>query len=413
LDVARKVKQPSIESSKEVINNFGAHDVGRRKEKLDFQKRLITKSSKIQAKKLPVLRGLNSDKLEVSDHKVGVSVKKQLKTGDVGLSSAIVRDIKAPLRNTKQINKSTEKEKWPDSDADAKRVFDRLEVVNRGVYDYRRTVLPSNINKIEYGENNVHLPRVFYSHEYSALLFDAVEKGDINGIKALLAKRADINVRRSGDGLTPLMYAVKEGQLKVSRYLIVRGADVNIKNFASQTAVYMAIMDEQFEMVRVLLSGRADLSSVDKNHLRPCRYLTDGILQDNEFVRKILEAYKDFDEAIVDFVYLGSVYGVQYALRLGADINSRDDLLPHDTLLMIAARRGDIAMVNFLLAVGADVKAKNLKGETVSVLAKQMDNEDIVNVIKTVLFEKDLQVAIKHAIEKESKTGDIKGKRRL
>jgi hypothetical protein len=60
----------------------------------------------------------------------------------------------------------------------------------------------------------------------AADLISAAERGDATAVKALLAKRADVNAKRS-DGATALIPASENGHLDVVQALLARGAEVN------------------------------------------------------------------------------------------------------------------------------------------------------------------------------------------
>ena len=55
----------------------------------------------------------------------------------------------------------------------------------------------------------------------------------------LLARHADLN-HRDQNGITPLMFAVQNNNLKMTRFFIKKGADVKIKNVAGETVYEIA-----------------------------------------------------------------------------------------------------------------------------------------------------------------------------
>ncbi len=66
---------------------------------------------------------------------------------------------------------------------------------------------------------------MFSCHPAPQKLFDAIEQNDVQQVKALIAKRVDVNA--SKDNLTVLSMAVKKGSLEVVEELLAAGADVN------------------------------------------------------------------------------------------------------------------------------------------------------------------------------------------
>ena len=62
-----------------------------------------------------------------------------------------------------------------------------------------------------------------------ATLLQALNRVDLEGIKDLLAKGADVNAK-DDDGGTPLLIAVTLGNKEIAELLIANGADVNVKD---------------------------------------------------------------------------------------------------------------------------------------------------------------------------------------
>jgi serine/threonine-protein phosphatase 6 regulatory ankyrin repeat subunit B len=58
-------------------------------------------------------------------------------------------------------------------------------------------------------------------------------------VRALLARRADVNIKNNS-GQTPLFIAAAQGNAQVVHALIKKGADVNIQNNEGQTPLFIA-----------------------------------------------------------------------------------------------------------------------------------------------------------------------------
>ena len=63
-------------------------------------------------------------------------------------------------------------------------------------------------------------------------LFSVIENYnyDINLIKKLIDKRADLNARMGGDNNTALLLALRKKHTEIAKLIIENGADVNVKN---------------------------------------------------------------------------------------------------------------------------------------------------------------------------------------
>jgi serine/threonine-protein phosphatase 6 regulatory ankyrin repeat subunit B len=129
-------------------------------------------------------------------------------------------------------------------------------------------------------------------------LLEAAEKGDIEGVKILLSKGANIDAK--GDyrsdtalikaatrgheeivrilltkgakvnekdkfGATSLMYAASEGYTKIAEVLIERSADVNARDNYGRTALIDAVNDNQHDIVKILLSKGAEVNAEDNS----------------------------------------------------------------------------------------------------------------------------------------------------
>ena len=69
----------------------------------------------------------------------------------------------------------------------------------------------------------------------------------------MLAKGADVSEKGTGCG-TPLQWAVEAGQREATIILLDHGADVNQPGTDEFTALHVAVMKQDVEMVKLLLS---------------------------------------------------------------------------------------------------------------------------------------------------------------
>jgi ankyrin repeat protein len=147
---------------------------------------------------------------------------------------------------------------------------------------------------------------------------DAVQRGDAAAVRALLAKKADVNVPQA-DGATALHWAVYQDDVATLDLLLKAGANVKAANQYGATAMSLAAE-----------SGKVAI------------------------VRRLLEA--------------------------GADPNER--LLNKETVLMMAARTGDVETLKVLLDRGADVNAKEaLRGTTALMWATSQKHPEAVKLL--------------------------------
>jgi|GEM_PF-1432935 len=264
---------------------------------------------------------------------------------------------------------------------------DLPEIANRPVYDYQRTTLSPNINKDQYGENNQHLPKRFYKDEYSALLFVAAVQEDIGAMKALLEKGADINATDTRNGYTPLMYATRENKPQSVRYLLVRGAHYNARAMNGKTALHIAAIKGYLDIMRALLSVGADPLIADSTERRAFDYIDDV---DNSMA-DLVKSYSDMNKALVDGVVMNSPSTIKYALDHGANVFQVD---PSGTNVLITAIKArNLNALAALLAYGADPNSLDANGKSALAIAQELQYQDIANILRTVLLQRDLERA--------------------
>jgi serine/threonine-protein phosphatase 6 regulatory ankyrin repeat subunit B len=150
-------------------------------------------------------------------------------------------------------------------------------------------------------------------------LMNAVTRGHLEIIQALLAAKADVSLRNSFDfnpftsavaagnqeiaallldagakvdegasGLTPLAFAVSGGNTEMIRFLAARGADVNHgAKRGEATALISAILAAQIESVKTLLELKADVNAKMKDGTTALKLARKG---DQEEIIALLEA---------------------------------------------------------------------------------------------------------------------------
>ena len=88
---------------------------------------------------------------------------------------------------------------------------------------------------------------------------DAIDHGDIDAIRELLQRGADVNAR-DRYGQTGLMLAAHAGSRDVVEALIAHGADLNVTAKFGLSAVMLAVVAGHAEVARLLARAGCDLS---------------------------------------------------------------------------------------------------------------------------------------------------------
>jgi ankyrin repeat protein len=167
-------------------------------------------------------------------------------------------------------------------------------------------------------------------------LLYAAREGCIACVRELLAGKADLNLA-DPDGTTPLILALMNLHWDTARYLVEAGADVNLWDFYGQTPLYLAV-----DLNTLPTGRRVDLPSLDR---------TSGI----EMIGLLLDK--------------GANPNAQLKLRpkYRNVVNDRymDPMIVWGTTpLLRAAKAGDAPAVKLLLAHGALANLANSQGVT-------------------------------------------------
>jgi ankyrin repeat protein len=172
-------------------------------------------------------------------------------------------------------------------------------------------------------------------------------------VKLLCDHGAD--VRYGQQGYTVLMAAVEGGDREVVRFLLAKGADTKAKNRAGWTALHAAAMARDRRIAEDLLAHGAEVNAADTIQGRtPLHWATVG----------------------------GRADLVRLFLDRGADVRVRESLGGTTTLICAAAsERGDLTLVNLLLEKGAALEAKDASGASALDWAQRRGSRPIVQAL--------------------------------
>lgn len=181
----------------------------------------------------------------------------------------------------------------------------------------------------------------------------AAETGDKVTLQQLLKeKNLDLNGQDEA-GMTPLMSAALGGQVDIVKQLLVRKVNLEVKNIAGDTALAVAITNDQLGASRALINAGANVDLV-----------VAGDEGDTLFIRAA-----NSDSQIAEMIFKKNKSVLNKPNKLG------------ETALMQSVRFGNNASVKMLLALGADKKIKNQAGLSALEIAKQSHNEEAIRLL--------------------------------
>lgn len=212
----------------------------------------------------------------------------------------------------------------------------------------------------------------------------AATAGDVDRLRALITGNRSLLDRGDDEGFTPLHRAVEAGQAECATLLLELGARPDATQAggggnrpdawyrpAGQRPIDLALKRDDFNMVRMLLTGGAELT-VD----------VAAAMGDEKEVGRILDANPDAVRALGDeagkpmgeAARRGHLVVVRLLLAKGVNPNLRDGRdAPQGRALWHAAQRGDEEMARMLLEAGADPNAGIESSGTAAWMAKDPD----------------------------------------
>jgi ankyrin repeat protein len=187
----------------------------------------------------------------------------------------------------------------------------------------------------------------------SNLFIRAIDNNNIELIKYLIEKGADVNARSSFGRSTPVFGAVLRNNKEIAEFLYKSGADINAKNDAGVSPVFITVGNEKdkeikkqrFEMLQYLVSIGADINAADNYGNTPLTKACD---------------IRDFDT-------------IKFLIENGADVN-REEVLPY------SVQRNGIEILSYLVEHGADVKTRN--GALALLTAANAENNEAIKFLK-------------------------------
>jgi uncharacterized protein len=193
-------------------------------------------------------------------------------------------------------------------------------------------------------------------------LVDAMKNQDAQQVRALLARRADVNLR-SEDGSTALLWAAHWNDLQTAELLVRAGADANAANDLRMTPLSRACTNGNAAFVDLLLKAGANINApigTGETPLMTCARSGNTVA-----VRMLLVRGADVNatEPAQHQTALMWAAAEQHPKVLQTLIEARADLQAHTklgfTALHFAARAGDMESVRTLLDAGVDVNIRS------------------------------------------------------
>jgi uncharacterized protein len=228
----------------------------------------------------------------------------------------------------------------------------------------------------------------------------AVAEGHADMARVLIAHGADVNAHSSVNhwerqttseprekwlplgGLTPLLFAARQGCIDCARVLVEKGADVNAADPTGISPALMAIINGHYDVAEFMLdkgtdpnladeTGRTALySAVDFHTMpqdnRPAPKVTDNRLTAMDLVKLLVERGANVNSQLKK----------QQPYRAKLDRGDDTMLTTGTTPILRAAKAGDVEVIRFLLVHGADPKLATRNGVTTIMAAAGLGTKE-------------------------------------
>lgn len=246
-------------------------------------------------------------------------------------------------------------------------------------------------------------------------IHDAIQAGNLETVKQLLAQNPDLIENTDEGGMTPLLTAASEGKLDILKYLIANKADLSAVNDRRSTALHLAAFGGHPKVAEYLLTLDVDINAKNAGGFTPLIFAayrahpdivkilidkgaekshtdntwggtaihwaanrgnreTLAMLMSGGYDLKMLSV-ADSSRPLNWAANAGNVETLEYLLDNGVDPNSA---MPNGwSALHNASAKGSLDAVKVLVEHGADVHTADEEGNTVFGVAVATEHFDI------------------------------------
>lgn len=180
----------------------------------------------------------------------------------------------------------------------------------------------------------------------------SVKETKATELKKLFTKSANLNEKDSL-GNTALMLAITNENKTLAKLLIDKKADLNLKNNEGQSALYIALVNEQPDIAIILINKGASLENISS----------------------------EGDSALLIATTTNAIKVMKLVLKMNAALINQVN--KHGTTpILEAARFGSTETIMILLNAGANKTIKNSAGMTALEVATKAQNSDAIKLLQ-------------------------------
>lgn len=205
------------------------------------------------------------------------------------------------------------------------------------------------------------VPLLINYHERDERLARAILNGrDAEAKIMLMAHPELLNAPDSGNGFTPLQWAVIKDRTNLVEWLLAKGAVVDTADAAGMTPLHRAAVFNHVRCAEMLIARDANITPLARKY---------GALRLAPIHLAAEAGHNDM---------------VKCLLQHGAEVNTPTEGANRITPLHFAAARGRTAVVETLVAAGADINLVDLAKKTPLTWAIESNQKDIADMLREV-----------------------------
>lgn len=211
-------------------------------------------------------------------------------------------------------------------------------------------------------------------------LHQAAADGDIEQVKQLISKGADVNAKDEEEK-TPLHYAAEAGKMEVVKLLVEAGADVNAMGNNDWPPLCIAAENNHIAVSEYLIAHGADVNP--DNGWTPLQQAPYS--SSIEMVKLLIAKGADINAGEGEWTALHGAVSegrrdiAELLIQKGANVNTKDKT--GYQLLYHALWKKDLDTAKLLITKGADVNAKDIDGMPLLHYALSKDSNDVAKLL--------------------------------